>query len=104
MTFNDDIASGLATIFSHAGTAATYTPSGGGDPVSCTIMVDSERVIQPGGFVLPAAAQELTLEVQISEVASVSKGDTFETADRTYMVMSDEELENDGLTIKAAVR
>ena len=102
MTFNDDIASGLADIFTAAGTAATYTPTGGGDPVSCSILVDSERVIQPGGFAYAAAGQVLTLEVQVSEVAAVSEGDTFVTATTTYTVM--EELENDGITIQAAVR
>jgi len=102
MTFNDDIASGLATIFTHAGTPATYTPTGGGDAVSCRVLVDSERVIQPSGFGFPAAAQSLTLEVQVAEVAAVAEGDTFETATQTYTVM--DELENDGITIMAAVR
>ena len=75
-------------LFEVFGVAATYTPPGGGSPVSCKVILDSrDRELEFGRGA--AIMQGQTLQVRRSELPSPAKGGTFTIGAETLTVLDD---------------
>jgi len=106
MTIESILDQATADILAVAGVEATFIKDGE-LPSACLVVVSDEAEIQPGGFDLPAMAQVRTIEARLAEIGTTPEaGDVFVIASGlyagTWTVV--EELENDGITSKVAVR
>ena len=101
-------AESLPDIFIAAAENATYTPLGG-TTINCKIFIDFNVMLQPSGIETQVWERGTTIEVSLSSYAGVgigtaepNRGDTFVYEEVTYTVQAI--LENDGLTVKMAVK
>jgi len=102
MTFDADIAAGLADAMAEAGEPATFRPVSGA-PAACLVVVRQEAVEEPVGFSSRVSQLENTLEARPDELGrEPASGDEFETASRTWTV-TPRILENSGLIFRAVV-
>ena len=98
----------LPDVFTEAGEAAIFTPSGGA-PVPCFVIPAFNVMLQPAGMEAQAWQRGTTIEALLSDVSDIgigttepNRGDTFLVDGATYTVQS--VLENDGLIVKVVVK
>ena len=89
-------------IINALGVDATYNPTAGG-PISCKVHLESETVLQPGGFSAGSYAVVKTLEALLVDIGKEPDyGETFIVGPTTYTVEAI--AENDGYFVKAIVK
>jgi hypothetical protein len=76
--------------FAARGTAASYTPPGGGTPVPCTVIRDAtdRQLSSPLGR---PVMKGTTLQVRVSEIAAPARGGTFVIGVESLVIKSDPE-------------
>ena len=75
-------------LFEVFGSAATYTPPGGGSAVACKVILDArDRELEFGRG--SAVMQGQTLQVRRSELPAPAKGGTFMVDSATLTVLDD---------------
>jgi hypothetical protein len=82
----------VGTVTDFIGVAATYTPPGGGTPVSCTIMV-SRADSASQEFTGHAKTGGYLVEVRVSEIAAPARGGVFAVGTKLYSIVGDPVLD-----------
>ena len=93
----------LPGVLRDLGEAAVYTPYGGA-AVACHVCIDFNVALEPDGMTTQAWQRATVIEALLSELGSVEpdRNATFLVDGVTYTVQRI--LENDGLTVKMAVK
>ena len=105
MTFKSQMIEDLQTFVNvdEFAVAAVYTPVmwSPGDPetVSCNVILDHDVLIQADGYEAGVATLGTTITALVSDVGTVSKGDTFLVDGATYTVVRPESNDNIMITL-----
>jgi hypothetical protein len=95
MTFKSQMIEDLQTFVNvdEFAVAAVYTPVTGA-AVSCNVILDHDVLIQADGYEAGVATLGTTITALVSDVGTVSKGDTFLVDGTTYTVVRPESNDN----------
>lgn len=98
MTIDTIMEQAATDLLAIGGKTATYTPVSG-DPVECLVLVYHDVLIQADGYDATVATLGTTVTAKVSDVGTISRGDTFLVGETTYTALRQETNDNVMVTV-----